>query len=81
MAEKGCLTTPGLMPKHEVKILMVPYCARERLGLPGSSVVKNPLGMQETAYDAGALSCSVMSDSPTPWTVADQAPLSMGFSR
>ena len=26
-------------------------------------------------------SCSVMSDSVTPWTVACQAPLSMGFSR
>ena len=30
----------------------------------------------------GVLSCSVMSDSfATPWTVARQAPLSMGFSR
>ena len=27
------------------------------------------------------VSCSVMSDSVTPWTVARQAPLSMGFSR
>ena len=27
------------------------------------------------------VSCSVMSDSPTPWTIACQAPLSMGFSR
>ena len=27
------------------------------------------------------LSCSVMSDSATPWTEAHQAPLSMGFSR
>ena len=27
------------------------------------------------------LSHSVMSDSVTPWTVAHQAPLSMGFSR
>ena len=26
-------------------------------------------------------SCSVMSDSATPWTVAHQVPLSMGFSR
>ena len=25
--------------------------------------------------------CSVVSDSATPWTVAHQAPLSMGFSR
>ena len=25
--------------------------------------------------------CSVMSDSAAPWTVAHQAPLSMGFSR
>ena len=27
------------------------------------------------------VSCSVVSDSPTPWTAARQAPLSMGFSR
>ena len=27
------------------------------------------------------VSCLVMSDSVTPWTVAHQAPLSMGFSR
>ena len=27
------------------------------------------------------LRCSVMSDSAIPWTVARQAPLSMGFSR
>ena len=27
------------------------------------------------------LSCSVASDSATPWTVAHQAPLSMGFPR
>ena len=27
------------------------------------------------------LSCSVASDSATPWTVARQAPLSMGLSR
>jgi len=27
------------------------------------------------------LSCSVVSDSETPWTVAPQAPLSIGFSR
>ena len=27
------------------------------------------------------VSCSVMSDSATPWTVAHQAPLYMGFSR
>ena len=30
---------------------------------------------------ACVLSCSVMSDSAIPWTVAHQAPLSMGFSR
>ena len=29
----------------------------------------------------GMLRCSVMSDSATPWTVACQAPLSVGFSR
>ena len=27
------------------------------------------------------LSCIVVSDSATPWTIARQAPLSMGFSR
>ena len=28
-----------------------------------------------------SVSCSVVSNSVTPWTVARQAPLSMGFSR
>jgi len=31
--------------------------------------------------DACMLRCSVMSNSATPWTVARQAPLSMGFPR
>ena len=30
---------------------------------------------------AGMLSCKVISDSATPWTVAHQAPLSMEFSK
>ena len=36
-----------------------------------------------TTYEVGEVkwSCSVVSDSATPWTVARQAPLSMGFSR
>ena len=34
-----------------------------------------------TVYVCGLLSCSVMSDSVIPWTVAHQASLSMGFSR
>ena len=33
------------------------------------------------ARTARVLSCSVMSDSATPWTVAHQALLSMGFPR
>ena len=33
------------------------------------------------ASDVNVLSHSVMSDSVTPWTIACQAPLSMGFSR
>ena len=32
-------------------------------------------------YQSVCVSCSVMSDSATPWTVACQAPLSMKFSR
>ena len=28
-----------------------------------------------------SFTCSVVSDSATPWTVACQAPLSMGFSK
>ena len=32
-------------------------------------------------YCCAVLSCSVMSDSVTPWTIAHQAPLPMGFSR
>ena len=35
----------------------------------------------ESASEKWKWSCSVMSDSATPWTVAYQAPLSMGFSR
>ena len=31
--------------------------------------------------ESESVSCSVLSDSVTPWTVACQAPLSMGFSR
>ena len=33
------------------------------------------------ASESENVNCSVMSDSATPWTVACQAPLSMGFSR
>ena len=33
------------------------------------------------ASESDSVNCSVMSDSATPWTVACQAPLSMGFSR
>ena len=44
-------------------------------GLPGKSpsIILNCM--------CTVLSCSVVSDSATPWTVAHQAPLSMGFSR
>ena len=31
-------------------------------------------------FESESVSCSVVSDSATPWTVAHQAPLSMGFS-
>ena len=33
------------------------------------------------ASESESVNCSVRSDSVTPWTVACQAPLSMGFSR
>ena len=33
------------------------------------------------AINYAELSCSVMSNSVTPWTAARQAPLTMGFSR
>ena len=36
---------------------------------------------QESDTDNGSVSCSVISDSVTPGTIALQAPLSMGFSR
>ena len=35
---------------------------------------------EKVAYTSQEKSCSVMSDSVTPWPVAHQAPLSMGFS-
>ena len=31
-------------------------------------------------FESESVSCSVVSDSATPWTVAHQAPLSVGFS-
>ena len=40
------------------------------------------MGRRETGVGRGQLlSLSVVSDSATPWTLAQQAPLSMGFSR
>ena len=61
---------PGLEPRppawgHGVSVT----------GLPGKSpsIILNCM--------CTVLSCSVVSDSATPWTVAHQAPLSMGFSR
>ena len=35
----------------------------------------------EMGCESESVSCSVMSDSATPWTIACQAPLSMEFSR
>ena len=40
----------------------------------------SPRGLSHV-YVCVCASCSVMSDSVAPWTVAHQAPLSMGFSR
>ena len=39
------------------------------------------LGIFQARILDSETSCSVVSDSATPWTVAYQAPLSMGFSR
>ena len=39
------------------------------------------MNLLPTAVYARVLSCPVTADSATPWTVAHQAPLSMGFSR
>ena len=36
--------------------------------------------LSKSPRDACLLACSVVSDSATPWTIAHQAPLSMGFS-
>ena len=41
---------------------------------------KGPL-LQNTAVKSESSASSVVSDSATPWTVARQAPLSVGFSR
>ena len=37
--------------------------------------------LPEFAQVCSVLSCSIVSNSATPWTVAHQAPLSIGFSR
>ena len=42
---------------------------------------KNSEGAVNTERKGGVCSCSVVSDSATPWAVAHQAPLSVGFSR
>ena len=52
-------------------------CPRRPNCVSGSSQVTIP--RQEKKHES--VSCSVVSDSVTPWTVARQGPLSMGFSR
>ena len=56
----------------------------------GSGITQHTVHCLETgpsvllhAFTLGSLcaSCSVVSDSATPWTAARQAPLSVGFSR
>ena len=37
--------------------------------------------IRKLQYEIESISFSVVSDSATPWTIAHQAPLSMGFSR
>ena len=37
--------------------------------------------IRSSVYESESASCSVLSDSVTPWTAARQAPLSTGFSR
>ena len=51
-------------------------------GTPPSTSLRRKRSRQpETVRSVWVLSCSVDSDSATPWTVDRQAPLSMGFSR
>ena len=56
----------ALLPYH-------PYSLSETILLQGWSLCKDTKRVHSVA--------SIVSDSATPWTVAHQAPLSMGFSR
>ena len=47
-------------------------------GHPNSLGIQKPV-LEEKEYKSTV--CSFMSDSATPWTVACQTPLFMGFSR
>ena len=47
----------------------------------GGVVVNNSIYNSILFLCCAVLSCSMVSDSAIPWTVAHQAPLSMGFSR
>ena len=80
---------PAPLPSSlEIRALLPPMTSKILADLPNplhsltyfSTVISEHSGLL-VLRDCAVLSCSVVSDSATPWTVACQAPLSMGFSR
>ena len=60
------------------------FTATSLMSPPGKLSTLNACRLLDTDYTSELLlwlSCSVVTDFATPWTVARQAPLSMGFSR
>ena len=70
------------MAAAKLPLLASRPCSSNCKDRKGSSTFKKALlVIPVCGYTACMLCCSVVSDSATPWTVAHQAPPSMGFSR
>ena len=69
MVPFGAMPTATLQPD---------LLGRDRSIIPGGSDGEESICLQ--CGRPGFYPCSVMSDSATPWTIAHQAPLSIGFS-
>ena len=58
--------------ENSIFISLMPNCLRHKT---------KGVELNLVALESESVSCSVVSDTASPWTVARQAPLSMGFSR
>ena len=75
-------STPVSLDLEEAVNVLAFHCNFQTILFPASLKLPSP-GFELMSSDSLStmLSCSVVSDSATPWTVAHQAPLSTGFSR